>query len=211
MPTDLFTFALSSFATVFAIVDPFATAPIFLAITPKDTDETRGKMALLASLTCGGVLLVFALTGNRIFAFFGISPPAFRIAGGILLLATAMETMGSKESGKPYTAEEKQESVDKPDVAITPLAIPLLAGPGAISTVALLGSNVKNFEEMFAIFVAILLTSLLSWAVLANSSRLISLIGRIGLKIVTRIMSLLLAGIGVQFVLEGVKEFWGGK
>ena len=211
MSSDLFSFALSSFATVFAIVDPFATAPIFLAITPKDSDETRSRMALLASMTIGGVLSVFAFTGNRIFSFFGISAPAFRVAGGILLLVTAMETMGSKESGKPHTPEEKQESVDKPDVAITPLAIPLLAGPGAISTVALLGSNAKNIEEMIAIFFSILLTSILSWAVLANSSRLISLMGRIGLKIVTRIMGLLLAGIGVQFVLEGVKEFWQGK
>ena len=211
MSSELFSFALSSFATVFAIVDPFATAPIFLAITPRDTDETRARMAMLAALVSGGVLLIFALTGDRIFSFFGISHSAFRVAGGILLLVTAMETIGSKEGGKPQTPEEKQESVDKPDVAITPLAIPLLAGPGAISTVALLGANAKNYEEMALIFISIIMTALLSWAVLANSSRLVSVMGKIGLKIVTRIMGLLLAGIGVQFVLEGVKNFWQGK
>jgi len=208
LPPDLTTFALSSFATIFAIVDPFATAPIFLAITPRDTRETRGRMARLASIVCGGVLLVFAALGNRIFAFFGITLPAFRVAGGLLLLATVMDTMRSSEGSKPQSPEEKQESVNKPDVAITPLAIPLLAGPGAISTVALLGSNAKNAEEMLAILAGIVLTAFLSWVVLANSSRLVSLMGRIGLKIVTRVMGLLLAGIGVQFVLMGIREFW---
>jgi len=208
LPPDLTTFALSSFATIFAIVDPFATAPIFLAITPRDTRETRGRMARLASIVCGGVLLVFAALGNRIFAFFGITLPAFRVAGGLLLLATVMDTMRSSEGSKPQSPEEKQEGVNKPDVAITPLAIPLLAGPGAISTVALLGSNAKNAEEMLAILAGIVLTAFLSWVVLANSSRLVSLMGRIGLKIVTRVMGLLLAGIGVQFVLMGIREFW---
>jgi multiple antibiotic resistance protein len=209
MPPDLITFGLSAFATIFAIVDPFATAPIFLAITPRDTRESRGRMALLASVVSGGVLLLFTASGNRIFAFFGISAPAFRVAGGILLLATALDTLRSSEGSKPQTPEEKQESVDKPDVAITPLAIPLLAGPGAISTVALLGSQARNFEETILIFAGIILTAFFSWVILSNSTRVMGVLGRIGLKIVTRIMGLLLAGMGVQFILMGVREFWG--
>jgi multiple antibiotic resistance protein len=199
---------LTAFATVFAIVDPLATAPIFLAITPGNTEEERRRMAAQASLVAGGVLLVFALTGNRIFTFFGISTPAFRVAGGILLLVTALETLRSGEGGKPQTPEERRESLEKPDVAITPLAIPLLAGPGAISTVALLGSNAKNAVDMLIVGAAIVLTLTIAWVALANAGRLVKIVGRIGLKIVTRIMGLLLAGIGVEFILAGIRQFW---
>lgn len=204
---DPATFALTSFATIFAIVDPFAAAPIFLAITPRDTDEQRRRMARLAALVCGGVLLLFAFTGNQIFQFFGIQPSAFRVAGGLLLIVLALDMMRSKEGHKPHTPEERQESVEKADVAITPLAIPLLAGPGAISTVALLGTHARSWEEMGAIAGGVVLTSVLSGFILANSTHLIRLIGQIGLKIVTRVMGLLLAGLGAEFVMTGVREF----
>jgi multiple antibiotic resistance protein len=206
--SELVMSTLTAFATVFAIVDPLATAPIFLAITPGNTEEERRRMAAQASLVAGGVLLLFALTGNRIFTFFGISTPAFRVAGGILLLVTALETLRSGEGGKPQTPEEKRESVEKPDVAITPLAIPLLAGPGAISTVALLGSNAKNAVDVLIVGGAIVLTLAIAWVALANAGRLVKIVGRIGLKIVTRIMGLLLAGIGVEFILAGIRQFW---
>lgn len=211
MAYDLLLPFLTAFATVFAIVDPFATAPIFLAITPGNTDEERRRMAALAALVAGGVLLVFAVTGNRIFAFFGISNPAFRVAGGILLLVTALDTLRSGEGGKPQTPEEKRESVEKPDVAITPLAIPLLAGPGAISTVALLGSNARHAGDLLAVGVAIVLTAAIAWLTLTNAGRLVKILGRIGLKIVTRVMGLLLAGLGVEFILAGIRQFWAGQ
>ncbi len=201
---------MKSLATVFAIVDPLATAPIFLAITPDNTDEERQRMARQAAWIAGGVLLIFAVTGNRIFAFFGISTPPFRVAGGLLLLATALDTLRSGEGGKPQTPEEHRESVEKPDVAVTPLAIPLLAGPGAISTVALLGSKARDLSELLGVGVAIVLTAGIAWVALAHAGRLVKLLGRIGLKIVTRIMGLLLAGIGVEFILAGIREFWKG-
>lgn len=200
-------FAVTAFATIFAIVDPFAAAPIFVAITPKDTDESRRRMARLAALVCAGVLFVFAFTGNLIFSFFGITTAAFQVAGGLLLLVLALDMMRSKEGPKPQTPEERQESLEKADVAITPLGVPLLAGPGAISTVALLGTHAKEWYEFSAIAGAILLTSFLSWLILANASRLLRVIGQIGLKVVTRIMGLLLAGIGAQFILTGVGDF----
>src|SRR5262245_51027263 len=134
-------FALTSFVTIFSIVDPFATVPIFLAITPHNTDEERRRMARTAAAILGVVLLLFAGFGNAIFAFFGITAPAFRAAGGVLLLVLALDMARGKEGPTPQAPEEKQEGLEKPDVTIAPLAIPLLAGPGALSTVALLGSR----------------------------------------------------------------------
>jgi multiple antibiotic resistance protein len=204
---DQLLFAIGTFGTIFAIVDPFAAAPIFLAITPNDTEEARRRMARLASIVCGVVLLLFAFLGNRIFAFFGISLPAFQVAGGVLLLVLALDMMRAREGPAPQAPEEKQEGLEKPDVAITPLAVPLLAGPGAMSTVTLLGSQAKGWAQIAIVAGAILLTSILSWLLLANSGRLVMILGQIGVRIVTRIMGLLLAGIGAQFILKGWKDF----
>ncbi len=210
MTRELLTFAVTSFATVFSIVDPFAAAPVFIAITPNDTNEARRRMARVASIVCCAVLLIFAFSGNRVFAFFGITTPAFRAAGGVLLLVLALDMMRAKSGPVAQSPEEQKEGMEKPDVAITPLAIPLLAGPGAISTVSLLGSHARDGFQLAAVSAAILLTSFLSWLILANSIRLVRLMGQIGVSIVTRIMGLLLAGIGAQFILSGVKEFLRG-
>jgi len=207
MSGDLWLFGATAFATVFSIVDPFAAAPIFIAITPTNSDDERRRMARLASFVCCGVLLVFALTGNRIFAFFGISPPAFRVAGGILLLMVALDMLRARESATKQTPEEQKEGTEKTDVSVTPLGIPLLAGPGAISTVALLGTQ-ADWMRMAILGAAIVITSLLSWILLANAVRLVRVLGQIGVKIVTRIMGLLLAGIGAQFILTGIRQFW---
>jgi multiple antibiotic resistance protein len=209
--TQLVTFAVTSFGAIFAIVDPFAAAPIFLAMTPNDTPEQRRRMARLAGFVCGGVLLVFAFTGNLIFNFFGITPAAFRVAGGILLLALALDMMRARSGPNPASPEEKEEGLQKADVAVTPLAIPLLAGPGAMSTVALMGSAATSWWHRGAVAVAIVLTSALSWLILARADGLIRVVGQIGVRIVTRIMGLLLAGMGAQFVLGGVKEFLAAK
>jgi multiple antibiotic resistance protein len=209
MTRELLLFAVTAFGTIFAIVDPFAAAPIFLAITPKDTNESRRRMARLASFVCGGVLLVFAFTGNLIFNFFGISPAAFRVAGGILLLALALDMMRAKSGPSPASPEEKEEGLAKADVAVTPLAIPLLAGPGAMSTVALLGTQATSWWARGAVAASIILTSLLCWLILAYADGLIRVVGQIGVRIVTRIMGLLLAGMGAQFILGGWKEFMG--
>lgn len=201
------TFAATSFATIFAIVNPFAAAPIFVAITPTDSDENRRRMARVASIVAGGVLLFFAVMGNRVFEFFGITTPAFRAAGGLLLLVIAIEMMRAKENHKSPSPEERQEGIDKADVAVTPLAIPLLAGPGAISTVAIMSTEARSWTHLASVIGAITLTALVSWVVLANAQPLIGLVGQIGMRIVTRLMGLILAGMGAQFVLAGVREF----
>ncbi|MCI0342946.1 MAG: MarC family protein [Planctomycetales bacterium] len=208
MPSDAITFGVTAFATLFSIVDPFAAAPIFLAMTPNDSDAARRRQARVAAGVCGGLLLVFALAGNRIFQFFGISASAFQVAGGILLLVIALDMLRGQASGTRRSPEEEREGTEKPDVSVTPLGIPLLAGPGAISTVTLLAGRATTMGHVYALAAAIALTSVLTWVLLANAGFLLKLLGQIGLKIVTRVMGLLLAGIGAQFILAGAKAFW---
>lgn len=208
MDRELLAYGVTAFATLFSIVDPFAAAPLFIAMTPHDTDDERRRIARSASLVCGGVLLVFAAAGKRIFVFFGISTPAFQVAGGILLLVIALDMLRAGEGPTRQSLEEKEEGIGKADVTITPIAIPLLAGPGALSTVTLLAGRAESWVELLALALAVALTSLLTWIILANSVRLIRVVGQIGMKIITRLMGLLLAGIGAQFILSGTKQFW---
>ncbi len=208
MDREALSFGVTAFATVFSIVDPFAAAPIFLAMTPNDTEAARRRQARVAAAVCGGLLVLFALAGNRIFLFFGISTPAFQVAGGILLLVIALDMLRGQASGTRRSPEEEREGTEKPDVSVTPLGIPLLAGPGAISTVTLLAGRAGRTADFLALAVAIVLTSALAWTILANAGLLLRLLGQIGLRIVTRVMGLLLAGIGAQFILGGAKAFW---
>jgi multiple antibiotic resistance protein len=158
------------------------------------------------------VLVLFALTGNRVFAFFGISTSAFRVAGGSLLLLVALDMLRARESATKQTPEERREGMEKPDVSVTPLGIPLLAGPGAISTVALLATRAEGtpdgWARMAILVGAIVVTSLLTWFLLAHAAWVVRGLGGIGVRIVTRVMGLLLAGIGAEFILAGTKEFW---
>jgi multiple antibiotic resistance protein len=202
------TFALTSFAALFSIVDPFAVAPIFLAITPQESEDGRRRAAFVASVVSCGILLLFAFLGTRIFVFFGISEPAFHVAGGILLLLVALDMLRARDLGTRQSPEERQAGVEKQDVSITPLAIPLLAGPGAISTVTLLAVRGEHWVDLAILSGVVILVSVLTWIILANSARLVRFLGEIGVKIVTRIMGLLLAGIGAQFILAGVRDFW---
>src|SRR5262245_14544 len=135
---QLFTFTLVSLSAVFFVVDPLAVLPVYLAMTANETAEQKKSTALRASIASGITLLVFAIAGGLIFRFFGISLPAFKIAGGILLFLVALDMMQAKSSRTKSTPEEEQEGIEKADVAIIPLAIPLLSGPGAIATVMVL-------------------------------------------------------------------------
>jgi len=212
MPDSPWLFAVHAFATVLSIVDPFGAAPIFIGMTPHDAAAERRRQARVAALVCGGVLIVFALLGNRVFAFFGISTAAFRVAGGSLLLLLALDMLRARESPTRQTPEERREGLEKADVSITPLGIPLLAGPGAISTVALLGTAARDarggLAHLAILIAAIALVSALTWLVLSHAPRVVRCLGPIGVRLVTRIMGLLLAGIGAEFILGGAREFF---
>src|SRR5689334_1771816 len=142
---ELLSFSLLSLSAVFFVVDPMGVVPVFVAMTQGDSDEKRRRMAKRASLTAFGILTFFALAGTVIFRLLGVTLGAFKVAGGVLLLLTSIEMLRAQQARTRITPEEEQEGTDKEDVAIFPLAIPLLAGPGSIATVtALMGRDRKS-------------------------------------------------------------------
>lgn len=197
-------FAILSFASLFVIVDPIGVIPIFLAMTPDNTPAERQKMAALACGLSFLILLAFALTGNVILSVFGITFPAFEIAGGIILLLVGIDMLQARRTLVKETYEEQMEGTGKEDIAVTPLAVPMLAGPGAITAVLLLSSQASNWFERGVLVINILLVTALTFAILsfvALKSRHLSVIA---LKVMVRLMGLILTAVAVQFIINGV-------
>jgi multiple antibiotic resistance protein len=203
-------FALVTFASVLFIVDPIAVVPTYLVITQGQTSEQRRVTARRACVAAGVLLVVFALAGSRIFGLFGITMPAFRIAGGLILWLVAMDMLHGTRSTQEGAAEIT-EGRAKDDVALTPLAMPMLAGPGAISTVMVLSGQATTTAQTIVVYGSIVLTLLLSWITLHLAERLVERMGQTGIRVMTRIMGLLLAAIAVQFVITGVRDALGLK
>jgi multiple antibiotic resistance protein len=199
-------FAVTAFTSIFSIVDPFAALPVYLALTARDSPARRSGIALRASLTCLTVLCVFAAGGSLLFRFFGITIPAFRVAGGILLFTVALEMMQAKPSGTRSTKEETEEGAAREDVGVMPVGVPLLSGPGAIASAMVLSQQAKTPLQTGAVFGAIGLTAALTWLVLRFADPVARVLGRTGLNLATRIMGLILAATAVQFVIDGVQE-----
>jgi multiple antibiotic resistance protein len=198
-------YTLLAFSSLFVIVDPFATIPAFLAMTPRDTPEERTRMAALACWVAAGVLLGFSLAGGWIFKFLGITMPAFQFAASIVLLPVALDMLRAQRSRVQETNEETMAGVAKTDIAITPLAIPMLAGPGAISTAILLHNQARNLSEQIALCLCILAVAFISYIVFRISARGARWLSPIALSITTRIMGLLLAAVAMQFMLNAIK------
>jgi multiple antibiotic resistance protein len=194
-------------SSLFVIVDPLATVPAFLAMTPNDTPEQRIRTARLACCVAAGVLLLFSIAGQLVFKVMGITMPAFQIAASIVLLLVALDMLRAQRSRVQETHEETKAGTEKTEIAVTPLAIPMLAGPGAISTTILLQNEAKNIPQHVALYgciVAVLLASYLILRVAARGARWLS---PIAMSIAIRIMGLLLAAVAVQFMLNAIKAF----
>jgi multiple antibiotic resistance protein len=201
-------FALVTLTAVLFIVDPIAVVPTYLVITQDETAEERRRTARRACVAMTLLLVVFAASGTLLFRAFGITLPAFRTAGGLILWFVAMDML----RGERRTQEGRDEVAEgraKEDVALTPLAIPMLAGPGAISTVIVLSSEARGAAQTMIVYGAIVVTGLVSFVTLRLGESLLSRLGKTGIRVVTRIMGLLLAAVAVQLVLSGVKEAFG--
>ena len=199
-------YALLAFSSLFVIVDPIAVIPSFLAITPHDTPAQRERTARLASLVMAGVLLTFALSGQLIFKLLGITLPAFQIAGSIILLLVALDMLRAQRSRVQATPEEEEAGAHKVDVAVTPLAIPMLSGPGAISTVVLLRGQAEGVTKIAALCACIVGVCAASYVILRLSARGAQRLNPIAMKITTRIMGLLLAAVACQFMINALKD-----
>ena len=194
-------------SSLFVIVDPLAVVPAFLAMTPNDTAEQRIRTARLACWVTAGVMLVFSFAGQIIFKFMGITMPAFQIAASILLLIVALDMVRAQRSRVQETHEETKAGTEKTDIAVTPLAIPMLAGPGAISTTVLLQNEAKTIPQHIALYGCILAVSFVSYLVLRVAARGTRWLNPIMMSIAIRIMGLLLAAVAIQFMLNAIKAF----
>jgi len=188
---------------LFLIIDPVAAVPIFLAITKDNSHKERRAMVFRASVVAFLVLAFFAIIGRHMLTYFNISMSAVQIAGGILLFTIGIEMLFGRVTKTETSEHEQKVAEEKEDVSITPLAIPLLAGPGAI-TATMLYSH-EDMAGPFVVVVALFLIMAISWAVLSFSEKFQQYVGPIGLKVIGRVMGLLLTFVAVQLFLNGLK------
>ena len=196
-------YVLLAVSSLFVIIDPIATVPAFLAMTSTDTPQQRIRMARLACLVTSGLLLAFAIGGKWIFQFLGVTIPAFQMAGSVVLLLVALDMLRAQRSRVHETAEETDAGAAKEDIAITPLAVPMLAGPGAISTVVLLHNN---FTQQIALMICIVVVCATSYLIFTLSAHGAKWLNPIFLRLTSRIMGLLLAAIAMQFLINALTD-----
>ena len=202
----LLQFAFIAFTSIFVLVDPIAAVPAFLAMTVGADRAQRRHMAVRAAWTCFIVLLTFSLAGTLIFKLFGITLAAFKIAGGVILGSIGIDMLQAKRSPTKETPRDTEEGAEKDDVGIIPMGIPMLAGPGAISSVMVLMSQNPDWPHAIVVACAIALAAALSFVTLAAADWVSSHLHETGIRILSRLMGLLLTAIAVQFILNGLKD-----
>ncbi len=206
MSHGMTSFAFSTLTTLFLVVDAPAAVPLFLSMTASDSPDHQRGTALRASVATAAVLAAFAALGTAIFRVLGISMGAFRIAGGLLLFLLAVDMLRAQPSRQRTSPEEEAEGRDRPDVSIFPLAIPMLAGPGATSTVMVLVSRADRPWQYVVVFGSIALTALAAYGLLRGALKVERRLGMTGMNVLQRVMGLILAATAVQFVVEGISD-----
>lgn len=196
-------FSLTALMSILFLVDPPGTIPAYLALTAHYTPQRRRKTALTACVAATLILAGFAVIGNYLFRYLGLTLPAFQIAGGLILFLVALDMIRAQRSTQE-NAQEMSEGVAADDVAIAPLAVPLLAGPAAMSTVTVLMSRASDTLHALIVFLAIGLTGLICYVTLRLAEPIQRRLGTTGIHVLGRILGLVLAGIAVQFVLNGL-------
>jgi multiple antibiotic resistance protein len=199
-------FSLLALSSIFFLVDPFAALPTFLAVTAGQDAPKRMRTARKASLTAFVILSTFAVAGTYIFKMFGITLPAFEIAGGIILLLIGLDMLEAKRSPTQETNPETESASAKDDPGIVPMGIPMLAGPGAITSVMVLVGQAQTHWQMAAIFGSIAITAAICFVVLGSATRVASMLGETGIRILVRIMGLLLVALAVQYFVNGLQD-----
>ena len=203
-------FGVVALSAIFFVIDPLANVPLFLTITSAYTPDQRRRIASRAAFATWLVLSVFAVAGGLIFQAFGISLGAFKIAGGLMLLLMSVDMMRAQPSPTRTTAEEQDDSRTRDDVAIFPLAIPMLAGPGAIATVMVLMSRAAwDPVRTPLVFVAVTVTCLVAWLLMRSAANAEHLLPKTLLRALERVMGLLLAAVAVEFIAGGVRDMIG--
>jgi multiple antibiotic resistance protein len=191
--------------SLFVIVDPVGCLPVFATITGRKSRAQRRATVRRAVTIAFCVLVLFALAGHWMLGYLGIGMPAVRIAGGILLFLIGIEMLYGRVTQTSTSAGEEEEAQEKDDVSVTPLAIPLLAGPGSIAAVILLSGDAGRVRDVVPVLVAIALVLGTTWLLLSTMETLLRILGRIGVRVVARVMGLLLLFLSVQQVIDGLR------
>lgn len=199
----------NTFVVLFIVIDPLGLAPLFYALTQGGGAAYQRKMALRGTALATGMLLVFFFVGDQLLTALGIGLPAFRIAGGVLLFLLAIDMVFARQSGlRSTTSREQEEAVSKQDVSVFPLAFPLIAGPGALTTVLLMSASWKE-PVVFAGMLAVLLIVLgMTLASLLWASTILKFLGETGTNVISRLFGLILAALAVQYILDGLRNAW---
>jgi multiple antibiotic resistance protein len=198
-------FAVTAFVSILFLVDPPGTVPAFLALTARYTPARRRRTAFVAALAATLTMMGFALVGNALFRALNLTIPAFQIAGGMILFLVALDMIRSETGTAEHQPSEEEASATTGEVAITPLAVPLLAGPAALSTVAVLMARADGIVQMASVFAAIAFTGFLCFLTFRLADPIQRRLGTTGIHVLGRILGLVLAGIAVQFVLDGLR------
>lgn len=198
---------ITAFTTMFIIIDPPGLAPVFIALTQGMSKHQRRAIAIRACLVAAGLILVFLLLGESLLGFIGISMPAFRIAGGILLFLTALEMLFQRRQARREDNAAEGASEHEDDPSVFPLALPLIVGPGAITTIILLAGETEGPLELLAFGAVLAAVLLIVFVAFLSANAIERALGKTGLNILTRVLGMLLAALAVQFILDGLRGF----
>lgn len=201
---------MATFLGLLPISNPFSTVPLFLSLTRGQPDEWARQQALKACFYMIGILFVFLWAGALIIEFFGISIPAIRIAGGVIIMRVGF-AMLNPQTAKPITDEEKREAAQKDEIAFTPLAMPSLSGPGSIAVVIGTAAGFDNLLGYISISVGVLMVAFVGWLAMRGAPLIARVLGVTGLDAITRIMGFLLITIAFQFVFDGIAGFFADE
>ncbi|HAF27834.1 MAG TPA: stress protection protein MarC [Bacteroidales bacterium] len=199
------TLYITVFAALFSVVNPLGTMPIFIGITEDNTRTERNKIALKASLYMALILTVSYFLGKYLISFFGISIESLRIAGGLIIASSGFALLtGNFSKHKGMSDTVKDEAILKEDPSLTPLSIPMLAGPGSISLLISLNENYSNWIETLVIFLTIPAVGIITWLILRSSYFIVSKLGISGLNSISRIIGFIVIAIGIEYIISSV-------
>lgn len=201
-------FFITAFTTLFVVIDPFGTAPIFVALTQGMDPATRRRVAYRTCLTASGILIAFAAFGEAVLGFVGISMEAFKVAGGALLFLTALDMLFERRQSRRENHADDDDHADDP--SIFPMAIPLVAGPGSIATVILLAGQTHGLVEHMILMIILAAVIVFLLVFLISANYLERALGKTGIVVLTRLLGMLLAALAIQFMLDGLTGFGEG-
>lgn len=198
-------FAVNAFVILFVVIDPVGIAPMFCALTSKDSEAERMRTALKGVSIAGAVLVLFTLTGDRLLGYLTIDTASFGIAGGLLLFLLAIDMVLVRDSGlRSTTIREQAEAQTRTDISVFPLAVPMIAGPGSLTTILLLQDKGVVSVETVMILAVLAIILLLTFLMLALAARITRLLGETGANVITRVFGIILAALAMQFIVDGV-------